>query len=66
MDTYSMNDKQAKCSECGKFMPCSRSKVVEESNGYPEPSLIYIEIGMCKQCEKRTSEELRYINSPMG
>lgn len=66
MDTYSMNDKQAKCSECGKFMPWKRSKVVKKGDGYPEPSLIYVEIGMCKQCEKRISEELRYINSQMG
>ena len=62
IDTYSMNDKQAKCSECGKFMSWDRSIVVERGDGFPVPSPIYIEIGMCVKCEKVIQEELDYMN----
>jgi|GEM_PF-4235654 len=51
MDTYSLKDKQARCSECGKFMPWENSRLVEKSDGMPLPSPVLIEHGMCGRCE---------------
>lgn len=53
LDTYSLNDKQARCRECGKFMPWERSKLVEKSDGMPIPSPVLIEEGFCSTCEPK-------------
>lgn len=63
IDTYNGKNKQAQCSECAKFMPWSRSRLAERGDGLPEPSPVYIEIGMCKACEDRISRELTYQNA---
>ena len=62
-DTYSLSDKQARCSECAKFMPWARSVQVEKSDGMPSPSPVLVEIGMCEKCETRMSQDLQYQNA---
>jgi len=66
LDTYSMNDKQARCSECGNFMPWGRSRQIQKSDGMPLPSPILLEVGLCARCEAAESEILAYINGPNG
>ena len=51
MDTYGMNDAIARCANCAKFMPWSRSVLVEKSDGLPSPSPVYIESGICERCD---------------
>lgn len=55
-DTYSTSDRQAKCSECGRFMPWSRSRLVEKSDGMPLPSPVYVEQGWCVPCGDKPAE----------
>lgn len=50
IDAYGVLDKQARCSECGKFMPWARSKLREVSDGMPSPSPILVEDGLCERC----------------
>ncbi len=56
LDTYSMKDTMARCAECGKFMPWSRSVLVERSDGMPLPSPVYIETGTCVRCAPAGAE----------
>lgn len=62
-DTYSMRSNQAQCSECAKFMPWSRSRLVEKDTGIPAAAPALVEIGMCESCEERISAELAYQNA---
>ena len=52
-DSYSLKDKIARCSECSRFMPWPRSRQVGISDGEEEPSLVYVEGGICVKCEER-------------
>ena len=57
MDTYSTKDNAARCSECAKFMPWSRSRQVERDSGIPAGAPALVEIGVCKKCQERIAAE---------
>ncbi len=59
MDTYSSNDKTARCAKCARFMPWSRSRLIQKSDGMPSPSPILIERGICANCESGLIPEAR-------
>lgn len=63
VDTYSMSDTAARCSECAKFMPWSRSVLVQRSDGMPSPSPVLVEIGKCEKCQERIDYELAFMNN---
>lgn len=52
-DSYGPYDKQARCAQCGQFMSWDRSRLTEKSDGMPLPSPIYIEQGLCAECENK-------------
>lgn len=66
MDTYSCMDKQARCSECGQFMPWSRSKQVERSDGMPLPSPVLVEVGVCVHCAVELERAEEAFNAREG
>ena len=41
-----------KCRECGKFLPWERSVIEYKSDGFPCPSPIEVQVGVCERCEK--------------
>lgn len=51
IDTYSMRDNAARCSECNRFMPWARSRQIEVDSGPPAEAPALVEKGKCARCD---------------